>query len=498
MLPAARSGLLAEMVLFAGLGDFDDFGPEGQAFVAENVVRTFARTRVEDFATVLFGAGSGVPVAAALEHQLKGFLTGLRRADPERVVRRITICEIDRRKYDSLRRAMARLSAQLAGEDLDLIVDEAAPAPVAPTEHPAKARARRAGAATDPAYLLVSMIEQGRSDFECRSSLLTAGAKAAVLSGAVRLARKDLRARLAEAESGALTSRTMGRFGSALASLLLPDSVRGGLEAMSRRPLVVVHDREASRVPWEALRIGESHPALEHGLSRRYASEALTVARWREDRRPGERLRVLMVVNPTLDLPGAAEEGVALRRALLERGADVEFVEGRAATRGRVLRELAAGTSDVLHFAGHGFFDASDPGSSGLVCASGDVLHGADLDGIGDLPSLVFFNACEAARVRRPRGPARRGLIGFRRSTSIAEAFLAGGAANFLGTHWPVGDEAAFAFSTLLYERLLEGAPLGDSILAARRRVLELGSIDWADYVHYGNPDFTVGTPARR
>jgi CHAT domain-containing protein len=65
--------------------------------------------------------------------------------------------------------------------------------------------------------------------------------------------------------------------------------------------------------------------------------------------------------------------------------------------------------------------------------------------------------------------------------------------ANFLGTHWPVGDQAALAFSTQFYERLLHGAALGDCVLQARRRVLELGSIDWADYVLYGSPDFTVG-----
>jgi hypothetical protein len=50
VLPVARSRLLAEFVLCAGLGDFDDFGADATAFVAENVVRTFARTQVEDFA----------------------------------------------------------------------------------------------------------------------------------------------------------------------------------------------------------------------------------------------------------------------------------------------------------------------------------------------------------------------------------------------------------------------------------------------------------------
>ena len=86
-------------------------------------------------------------------------------------------------------------------------------------------------------------------------------------------------------------------------------------------------------------------------------------------------------------------------------------------------------------------------------------------------------------------------LFAFRRSTSVAEAFLAGGVANFLGTHWPVGDQAAFTFSTRFYERLLAGAALGDCVLDARRRVHAQDSIDWADYVHYGSPDFTIGAP---
>jgi len=285
----------------------------------------------------------------------------------------------------------------------------------------------------------------------------------------------------------------MARFGSGLARLLLPATVREGLESMRQRPLVVVHDGEGSRIPWEALRIGELHPALEGGLTRRYASETLTVARWSDKRAPGARLQVLVVVDPTLDLPGASDEGAALSRMLRARGAEVELLSGAAATRQALLREFGSGRHDVLHFAGHGFFDPRDPGRSGLVCAGQEVLRGADLDGLAHLPSLVFFNACEAARVRKPRRRSQARLLAFRRSTSVAEAFLGNGVANFLGTHWPVGDQAALAFSTHFYQQLLDGASLGDCVLAARRRVLELGSIDWADYVLYGNADFVVG-----
>jgi CHAT domain-containing protein len=287
----------------------------------------------------------------------------------------------------------------------------------------------------------------------------------------------------------------MGGFGDGLAQLLLPESVKAGLAAMQSRPVVVVHDSEGSRIPWETLRAGDVHPALEGGLTRRYASDTLTVARWNEHRAPGARLQVLVVVDPTLDLPGAADEGAALSRMLRAGGAEVELLSGSAATRRALLREFASGRHDVLHFAGHGFFDAGDPGNSGLVCAGQEVLRGADLDGLGNLPALVFFNACEAARVRRPRGTAGARLFAFRRSTSVAEAFLGGGVANFIGTHWPVGDQAALVFSTSFYQQLLDGALLGDCVLAARRQVAAIGSIDWADYILYGDHDFAVGDP---
>ena len=520
VLPCARSPLLAEFVLFAGLGDFPAFGAEGHLFAAENAVRTLARARAQDFATVLFGTGSGVAVATALERQLKGFFAALRGADFDHVIRRITLCEIVPRRYAAIRRALPRVVRKLAGTDLEVVVDEAEPAGVPASESTAispiaqsrtttagsnpgpPARAPRRTAAIgdtggDPAYLLVSLVEHGRSDYECSSSLLTAGAKAAVLSGRVAVGRSTLRSTLARAGPDSLTSRDLARYGDDLARLLIADTVRQGLAAMIRRPLVVVHDRESSRVPWETLHIAGAHPALERGLSRRYASERLSVARWRDERLAGGSTQVLMVVNPTLDLPGAADEGAALRETLLNAGARVDCIEGATATRARVLRETGSGDYDVLHFAGHGFFDASDPGASGLVCAGGEVLRGIDLNGIANLPALVFFNACEAARVRRPGSSVRHRLLGLRQSSSLAEAILDAGVANFVGTHWPVGDEAALAFSTRFYEGLLGGARLGETMLAARRVVAAAGSIDWADYVHYGTPSFRLGLAGR-
>jgi CHAT domain-containing protein len=339
------------------------------------------------------------------------------------------------------------------------------------------------------------MTAAGRNASDCRSSLLTAGAKAAVLSGAVRLNRADLLRHIEPLETGAATTRDLASIGTALARTLLPASVREGLEAMHARPLVIVHDREASRIPWEVLRVGATHPALGAGLSRRYTSDTLSVARWRDDHTGADSLRVLLIVDPTRDLPGAAAEGEALKQLLGRKSVTLDVLSGRDATRARILAALGTGAFDVLHFAGHAFFDAREPDQGGLLCDGREVLRGADLASVGNLPALVFCNACEAARVRKraraPASPARQ--YGMRRTmTGIAEAFLTGGVANFLGTHWPVGDEAAFAFSQSLYGSLLTGDRLGDAVLTARRRLESMPTVDWADYVHYGSPEFRL------
>jgi len=506
ILPTAHSALMAEFVLFAGLGEFDDFGAQAQRFAAENAVRSLAHTRAEDFATVLFGAGSGVPVAQAFAEQMQGFLDGLQQESAQEI-RRITFCEIDRRKYLALCRAAQRAARTSAQQGFELLLDEAViPARGRPQRATAATRGSRGEAGHDGSYLLVTLLEASRQEFECRAALLTAGAKAAVLSSTQRVNRRELLDHLAIVADGAPASaRELRRFGTRLTRLLLGSTVREGLASMAQRALVVVHDREASRIPWETLCIEDLHPALGQGISRRYVSDALSVARWRESRVTGERLRMLLVVNPTLDLPGAAAEGAALGTALAGADIGLTVLEGSAATRQRIVETIAAGDCDVLHFAGHGHFSTDEPGSSGLICAGGATLRGSDLDGIGNLPSLVFFNACEAARVRRRRGPrpasaSKRNApaarwFGSGSSASLAEAFLTGGVANFVGTHWPVGDAAALNFSTRFYSQLLRGTTLGDALLAARRSVAELASGDWADYVHYGNPLFALRLP---
>jgi CHAT domain-containing protein len=206
-------------------------------------------------------------------------------------------------------------------------------------------------------------------------------------------------------------------------------------------------------------------------------------------------LNLLLVVNPTGDLAGAREEGERIK-AIFSNNPAVKIDELREddATKGALLRAFQSGTYDVIHYAGHAFFDANDPAGSGILCSGKQVLSGRDLAGIGNLPALVFFNACEAGRVRKGPDLRKKDLAITRRierNVGLAEAFLRGGVANYVGTYWPVGDASAKTFSDSFYAELMKGATIGSALQAARKAIAG-NSVDWADYIHYGDFSFVL------
>jgi len=250
-------------------------------------------------------------------------------------------------------------------------------------------------------------------------------------------------------------------------------------------------------VPWETLCLGKWFRAAEAGLSRRYAAEQLDAAKFSAAGRERRELSVLLVADPTGDLPGARRERDRILDLLGdEPDARIVVVEGRAATRARLRAEFASGAYDALHYAGHAFFDVEDPARSGIRCSDA-VLSGADLHALAQLPALVVFNACETGRIRHESGAARRNSAARRlrrERAGLAEVFLRNGVANYVGTWWPVADPSAFAFAEALYARLLRGEQIGKAVVAGRAAVRRRGSVDWAAYMHYGDPRFCLKT----
>jgi CHAT domain-containing protein/pimeloyl-ACP methyl ester carboxylesterase len=483
----------ADEVLLAGIGRFDRLSARTIEFTAENVVRLCVRSGIKSFATVLWGNGASFPAEVSFESQLRGYLHGLAAVDPDSTLERITFCVRDKTHHRKLTSSASILLSTERMQGREIVLREKVPA-----ASRAKAQSKGKSKATRPkltrvesvipaiSYLLVNEQPAPDGGTIFRSALLTAGKQAAVVSEPQPFVRESLDQHLRKLESPDFKLGDMKKFGEELAALTLHQTVRAELHNMRNRPLVVVHDATASRIPWETLCIRGWFPAIEKGLSRRYAAEQLSLARFNESRRTRKDLAVLLVANPTEDLAGAELEGDRLV-SLLEpiNNARVTVVKGQAATCTRLLAELQSGAYDVLHYAGHAFFDERSPSRSGIQLADA-VLTSLQLAELAQLPALVVFNACESARVRRDV------TLRLQASHGLAEIFLRGGVANYIGTYWPVNDTAAVAFTETFYSTLLRNNALGAAVVKARSAIRELRSIDWADYIHYGDPDFRL------
>jgi CHAT domain-containing protein/pimeloyl-ACP methyl ester carboxylesterase len=506
VLPTGRHAVAADYIAFVGLGAFDRFTDDVLQIAAENLIRTFVSCHVEEFATVLFGGGSGESPASALRNLLVGFIRGLSDADTDHHFRRLVICEWDQERFTDLKGELYRLSSTSLCQDVEFTFDEVALK--APPEMPA--RAARLRPAKDPMYLIVRQEQSRKGKFDVRTSILTAGQKATVVTGVRTVEERTLDPLIARLVSPAV--KDLSSDGLKLAKLLLSDEIVAVLPRHRQHHLIVVHDAPMSRIPWETIALGTGEkagkpwfPAAEEGLTHRYAAENLSVAKWLEDRLQDDVFTVLLVVNPTEDLDGAEQEGARVRELLANLpGCRMEVLRGGAATRPALLSAFSSGKFDLIHYAGHAFFDQGRPERCGILCHAGSVLSGADLAGLGNLPTLVFFNACESGRIRRTRGsrsvpptrPAAARVEQVAVGSGFAEAFMRGGVANFLATYWPVGDLAAKVFAAEFYGYLMKGASVREAIQHGRRAVRDKGSKDWADYVFYGDPEFVLKTGA--
>jgi len=499
MMPVGQRNLRAEMVAFVGLGTFDTFTDEVLRIAAENAIRTLVLGGIQDVATVLVGGASGTGVRSSMESLLAGFVKGLKDADATNKFRSVTLCEAAPERFEEIKRELFRMSSTALFEDLEVTFDETRLPPVAAAP-PAD---RTAAWAPDPVYLLVRQESESSTGRSFRTSVLGAGSKATVVSGVRELKKRTLDEKLAEIESSSFTFQRAPGFGRDLAEMVIAEEALAVLAAAKDRHVVVVHDAESSRIPWETVATQVARAdwlfAKEAGVSRRYVADHLSVARWLEERRQDTVLNMLLVVNPTQDLPGAEKEGARVREILGgEPAVRIDVLQGKNATRPALEKAFRSGKYDVVHYAGHAFFDPRDPGASGILCAGKVVLSGRDLVGLGNLPALVFFNACEAGRVRRaptrstPGAPTIRERIDT--SVGFAEAFLRGGVANYVGTYWPVGDDPAKLFAERFYKGLMKGESISTALVASRRAVWETGSVDWADYIHYGNHNFVLKT----
>jgi len=273
--------------------------------------------------------------------------------------------------------------------------------------------------------------------------------------------------------------------GARLAAMLLGTGANQILMRCRDARIMIIHDVESSKLPFEMLTTpdGSGRPAVQKGISRRLAVNGVSSERLFARPPKTGLLDVLLIVNPTEDLPGTETEAKSVKSILDQHQAVVKLtvLKGKEATTKAVQTALAQ--ADVLHYCGHAFFNGPGRDESGLILAGRVPLTLADLEKIPSLPRVAFVNACEAGRVRGSTTTE---------AAAFAELFLRSGVEAYLGTYWEVGDTAAASFATGVYTRLAEGQTLESAVTKSRAELLKAHEPDWANYILYGDGRFKL------
>lgn len=545
IIPTGRHYIMSDMVAFLGLGQWSVFNRDVFRSSVQSGVHSLLACHISEFSTVILtGAlqgGQNLSLENALSDILVGLVAALKSDSSSSVFRRIVIVEHDAGRFLEIRNSLASIlsGTAFAGVTASVITSRLPSRNRTAAEGVRSARQRSSESDRSATlYLKLTTIDEGTDagktepsslvsfDFDAHLRIGSSGVSVTVEE---TLGKRVTAAEITEIHRlvgvgtlGGVSDAEDLQTATERVSALLSKDVLSALRTVSG-PLQIIHDAEPTRIPWETLADGadlslpDSYPALRGGFSRLFVGK--------RDRRllaepPGEKLRVLMVVNPTEDLDGAKKESEKLRKMLQEKGkVEVDYLEGSAATKPELIRKLENHIYDIIHYAGHSAFDASNPDQAGLLLHGDEYFTARDVIGVRRFPPVIVLNSCESARVRR-RGtrlserpgedeelpafsltaataPMKSDDMGKRQKKelndrprgilSIAEGFLLSGIEHFLGTFWPVGDDAAKTFSLQFYSHLAKGESMGAAVLAARTELFKDGKADWANYIHYGD-----------
>jgi hypothetical protein len=295
-------------------------------------------------------------------------------------------------------------------------------------------------------------------------------------------------------------STRLRNLGKVLYRLVIPTRMRELMELSEDAPLILTtNDRELC---WE-LMFATDYVALKRPLARTPVGR-VGALRGLSPARPAGPRRVALIGSSGSGsshlgaVPSEIAEIAARLRAAWRAEVRVDvFLTGTdvPADGENLERVLISGEYDIIHYAGHAFFDSSHPAQSGLVLDGSETCSAEKIQRLIYGSPLVFLNACETARLADPEKPRTpEGAYEGDPRDGLASAFLYGGAMACIGNSWPVPDTVAAAFAVAFYNSALEGFSLGEAMRVARQTVAAQFPQDpaWASFAFYGDPGLSL------
>lgn len=254
-----------------------------------------------------------------------------------------------------------------------------------------------------------------------------------------------------------------------------PERVQKRLLDLERGFLFFHVPEHLGMVPWELMHDGTGFLS-----DRFYMGKNSGGFRQSRSRAGARKLRVLILADPTEDLPWARREGESLFDSLNAEVSpdliDVQLMSGRRISRLQLLSAIRE--RDVIHYSGHVKYH-KESGATGWLLSDGKILRAREIEQSGSRPFLVFSNGCQpAAALDRSR------------TDDLARAFLRAGIGNYVDTNWEIGDsEDALKFALNFYRSIFDERTIGEALHEARREARnKRGDLSWANYTLHGNP----------
>jgi hypothetical protein len=280
--------------------------------------------------------------------------------------------------------------------------------------------------------------------------------------------------------------------------LLMPEWTHQYLKETSCSVMITTNDLE---LPWELMYCNGNYLCLDRPMSRMPMGRSLPRVKPKAAGLAARKIRFLLIYSdPDKNLPAAKAEIETLEKYLREEWGeriDVDTLFGSEATGARLNKKLRSGSFDVIHYAGHAYFDESTPELSGLQLCDRDgkpqTFYAQKVRRLLEGRPLVFLNACQSGRAANEETAARTDYL-LEPAEGLASAFLYGGALACIGSLWPIFDKPAAEFATEFYHKALEGYMLGEAMRLARVQIREKypEQVTWAAFALYGDGTFRL------
>ncbi|TGM05481.1 CHAT domain-containing protein [Leptospira jelokensis] len=270
-----------------------------------------------------------------------------------------------------------------------------------------------------------------------------------------------------------------------------PTSIIEKLKNTNKQSIHFNIDPTLALVPWELLHDGN-----------RFLSDKFRIGKTirgglhRSTHQENRKIKMLIIADPTEDLPHAQKEGEVLFSVLSQKVPnhllELEFIGGKQVTKLKLLSLIK--DKHIIHYSGHLHF-SDDSLENGWLLSDGKVLKAREIKSTGIETDLVFSNSCMSAK-----------SAGKKLNTNIlnqyAGAFLTAGIKTFVGTNWEILDnERTIDFTVRFYTYLFSDKSVGESLFLSKefaRRNYHANDLTWANYSLYGNPDFSMFVKERR